>query len=272
MSQNSDIEWTEATWNPVTGCTRVSSGCDHCYAVAMSRRLGAMGSSKYKGLVNPGKSHFNGEVRYHTDSLSIPLERKSPTLYFVNSMSDLFHDRVPNDFVRKVFEVMEIAEHHTFQILTKRPLRMMRILNELKLRSGRRLCDDPLINVWLGTSVENQETADDRIPLLQQTPAAVRFLSCEPLLAQVSIKPFLSRTRTSTSSPIHWVIVGGESGPKSRPMKTDWVRTIQTDCAKAGVAFFFKQWGGRSKKKTGRQLDGKEFNEMPYSRPTSNLS
>ena len=264
MAAGTHIEWTEATWNPVTGCTRVSEGCDNCYAVAMTRRIGAMGIAKYDGLVNRGKSHFNGHVKLHRDALEIPQRRSAPTLYFVNSMSDLFHDDIPDDFIADVFEVMAATPRHTYQILTKRPERMASFASNLRFGDGRSFADAPLPNVWLGTSVENQQRATERIPVLASCPAAVRFLSCEPLLSQIDIGTFLK------SRDIHWVIVGGESGPRSRPLDPDWVRMIQNDCASAGVAFFFKQWGGRNKRLAGRLLDGETYNEMPAEIATPN--
>lgn len=262
MAVNSSIEWTEATWNPVTGCTRVSAGCDNCYAVAMTKRLDAIGQEKYQGLVNPGKQHFNGVVKLHRDSLIIPLRRNKPTLYFVNSMSDLFHKEVPQKFIQAVFDVMAQTPHHTYQILTKRPDRMACIVPRLSVADDKLYSENPLPNVWLGTSVENQATAEERIPFLQKTPAAVRFLSCEPLLGPLDLREYLNPF-ASLGCEIHWVIVGGESGWNARPMKKTWVRSIRKQCHDAGVAFFFKQWGGAKKKKAGRVLDGRTYDEMP---------
>ena len=262
MAVNSAIEWTEATWNPVTGCTRVSAGCDNCYAVAMTKRLDAIGQKKYQGLVNPGKQHFNGILKLHSDSLIVPLRRNKPTLYFVNSMSDLFHKQVPKTFIQAVFDVMAQTPHHTYQILTKRPERMASIVPRLKVHGDNTFSEKPLPNVWLGTSVENQATAEERIPFLQKTPAAVRFLSCEPLLGPLDLCEYLNPFVTA-GREIHWVIVGGESGWNARPMKKEWVHSIRQQCHSAGVAFFFKQWGGVKKKKTGRVLDGRTYDEMP---------
>jgi protein gp37 len=263
MAQNSGIEWTEATWNPVTGCTRASRGCDHCYAVTMSKRLAAMGQEKYQGLVNPGKDHFNGVIKIHPYTLDAPRQRKKPTLYFVNSMSDLFHREVPVDFIQQVFDVMaETEDRHTYQILTKRPARMAEVMQTLVLPSGRRFSGAPLPNVWLGTSVEDQAAADTRIPHLLDTPAAIRFLSCEPLLDELDLSIYLNRF-AAEGTGIHWVIVGGESGPGARPMKHHWVTDIRDQCEAANVDFFFKQWGGVNKKKNGRVLEGDTYDAMP---------
>jgi len=228
------IEWTEATWNPLTGCTKISPGCKHCYAERMALRLRAMGVDKYR----------NGfRLTLHPDTLAEPLRWTTPRTIFVNSMSDLFHHEVPLDFIQQVFDVMQRAHWHRFQVLTKRAER----LHEL----------DPLLpwpaNVWMGVSVENA-TYTYRIDLLRQTGAAIKFLSLEPLLAPL---PNLDL------SGIDWVIVGGESGPGARPMAVEWVRDIRDQCLSAGVAFFFKQWGGTVKKRTGRLLDGRTWDEMP---------
>lgn len=282
------IEWTEKTWNPVTGCTRASAGCDNCYAVGMTRRLAAMGQEKYKGLVNEGKKHFNGVVKCHPDALTIPLQWKRPRNIFVNSMSDLFHKDVPFEFIDKVFAVMALAPRHTFQVLTKRPERMAEYMKEgrrsyvwnEKCSYGKPVLPMrwPLPNVWLGTSVENQEAADERIPHLLRTPAAVRWLSMEPLLGPVDLDKFgwgdtgkppmrgcLYRRRcsacgmippssdvycdncghgaTADMPSIDWVVAGCESGHGARPTHPDCVRSIRDQCAAAGVPFFFKQWG-----------------------------
>ena len=256
----SSIEWTDQTWNPVTGCTRVSRGCDLCYAATMSKRLALMGQEKYKGLINDGKDHFNGVIKTHHDALDIPLKRKKPDVFFVNSMSDLFHPNVPFYFIVDVFEVMARAPQHIFQVLTKRPERMAadtpQIYTEVANRLGRRngYAKMPLPNVWLGTSVEDDAAAQTRIPHLANTNAAVRFLSCEPLLGPTPNLPM---------SEIHWVIVGGESGHGSRPIDKQWVLDIHTQCQLADVPFFFKQWGGVNKKKTGRELNGRTWDEMP---------
>lgn len=257
----SRIEWTEATWNPVTGCTRASDGCDLCYAVAMTRRLDAMGSEKYAGLVNPGKDHFNGVTRTHPDSLGQPFRRHKATTWFVNSMSDLFHAGVPFPFVAAVFGVMGATPHHTYQVLTKRPERAADFfawLDDEATRQDIRPADVcaaavgeasagetvvewvfdptpwPLPNVWVGTSVEDERVAG-RIEALRAVPAAVRFLSCEPLIGSLDLRGRLDG--------VGWVIVGGESGAGARPMRAEWAEAIQAACAEADVAYFFKQTG-----------------------------
>jgi protein gp37 len=234
----SRIEWTESTWNPLTGCNKVSPGCKHCYAERMAKRLQAMGLEKYR----------NGfQLTLHPEALEEPLRWSKPQMIFVNSMSDLFHKDVPIEFIQQVFEVMRRAHWHTFQILTKRAERLLEL--------------DPLLdwpaNVWMGVSVENSDYTY-RAVLLSQTHARIRFLSCEPLLGPLSALPL---------EGIHWVIVGGESGPRARPMKREWVMEIRDQCQKAGVAFFFKQWGGTRKKKAGRLLDGRTWDELPASVP-----
>lgn len=240
MSDGSAIEWTEATWNPVTGCTKVSPGCDNCYAERLARRLQAMGNPRYR----------NGfAVTLHADQVELPLRWRQPRMIFVNSMSDLFHDDVPDEFIVGVFRTMERAGWHTFQVLTKRPGRMASFLKRNQAQ--------PLPNVWLGTSVEDQRWATVRIPKLLTVPAAVRFLSCEPLLGPVSLERWL-RSRS-----IHWVIAGGESGPGHRPIQSRWVQGIRDECRATGVAFFFKQWGGRTSKAGGRTLDGRVWSQMP---------
>ncbi len=231
----SKIEWTEVTWNPVTGCTKVSPGCAHCYAETMSRRLKAMGQPNYqKGF----------EVATHSHSLEIPLRWKRPTTVFVNSMSDLFHEDVPEEFIQQVFNVMVRANWHQFQVLTKRAERLAALSGKLPWRK----------HIWMGVSVETDEYID-RIALLRRTPAAVKFLSLEPLLGPL---PDLDL------KDINWVIVGGESGPKSRPMDEEWVLDIRDQCLRAAVPFFFKQWGGRNKKAAGRLLQGRTWDQMPF--------
>jgi protein gp37 len=320
MSSKSQIEWTDATWNPVTGCTKVSTGCKNCYAERLIERF-------------KGKGSFS-QVTLHEDRLGHPLRWKRPRRIFVNSMSDLFHEDIPDDFIDRVLAVMLLTPWHTYQVLTKRPLRMRsyflnsgdpencwhgRVLHayrrmladgtasiakdcEHQKAQGRSLDaltwglhDERFLpNVWLGVSIENQETANSRIPLLLETPAAVRFLSCEPLLGPISIyhaipcgyycdPPEGEREGThhcylaNSAAGINWVIVGGESGPGARIMDPEWARSIRDECAAATVPFFFKQWGewawtggprGRDfervgKHKTGRLLDGREWNEMP---------
>ncbi len=234
MAGTSSIEWTESTWNPVTGCTKISSGCKHCYAERMARRLKAMGNPNY----------CNGfKVATHAHVLSAPLNWKKPRTIFVNSMSDLFHVHVPNDFIYKVFEVMRRAEQHRFQILTKRSHRLLELSPRLPWAE----------NIWMGVSVESLEFVD-RIDDLRSTPAKIKFLSLEPLLGPL---PGLNL------QGIDWVIVGGESGPGARSMEKEWVKDIRAQCSRADVPFFFKQWGGVNKKKTGRKLDGVFYDEMP---------
>jgi protein gp37 len=233
MAQSS-IEWTEMTWNPTTGCDKISSGCKFCYAEIMSKRLQAMGIEKYKD---------NFEVRTHEDSLRIPYTWKYSKVVFVNSMSDLFHKDVPLEFIKKVFKVMNENHQHVFQVLTKRAERLFEVHKELKWTP----------NIWMGVSVEN-EKVKDRIEFLRKTNARVKFLSCEPLIGAL---PNLKLNK------IDWVIVGGESGHRPRPMNPDWVLDIQEQCEKKGVAFFFKQWGGKNKKANGRLLKGKTYDEMP---------
>ncbi|MCY4453820.1 MAG: phage Gp37/Gp68 family protein [Immundisolibacterales bacterium] len=234
MATRSTIEWTEVTWNPVTGCTKISHGCKHCYAERMARRLRAMGVDKYRD---------GFAVRTHEDSLDEPTRWRQPRLVFVNSMSDLFHQSVPTSFIEAVFDVMDRASQHTFQVLTKRPDRVAQL--------NRRLRWAP--NIWLGTSIESERWLG-RLQRLGETGARTKFLSLEPLLGPL---PNLSLQE------IGWVIVGGESGPGARPMEAEWVRDIRDNCLENGVPFFFKQWGGAFKKKTGRMLDGRAWNQMP---------
>jgi len=234
MANGSSIEWTESTWNPVTGCTEVSPGCKHCYAERMARRLQAMGQANYA----------NGfKVAVHEHALELPLTWKKPRIIFVNSMSDLFHKSVPVDFILRVFDVMRKADWHQYQILTKRADR----LEEL----------NPVIpwepHIWMGVSVESQDYAF-RIDHLRRTSAHVKFVSFEPLLGPVN---------TLDLGGMHWAIVGGESGPGARPMRDEWVVNIRDHCRRAKVPFFFKQWGGVNKKRNGRLLNGRTWDEMP---------
>jgi protein gp37 len=240
MGEQSAIEWTDATWNPVTGCTKISPGCKHCYAERLAARLQAMGNRRYRNGFN---------LTLHPDQLTLPLRWSDPRRIFVNSMSDLFHEDVPEGFIRRVFEVMGEADWHIFQVLTKRAQRLAELAPRLPWPS----------NVWQGVSVENQRYAA-RIGELVKVPAAVRFLSVEPLLGPITGLPL---------DGIDWVIVGGESGPGHRPMQPEWVRGIRDQCATAGIAFFFKQWGGRTPKSGGRLLDDQEWNEMPTVRHAS---
>ena len=234
MSGSSSIEWTEFTWNPVTGCTKVSPGCKHCYAERMARRLRGMGQPRYlRGF----------EVTLQEDLLERPLGWKKPRLVFVNSMSDLFHEDIPTHYIRRIFSVMERASWHRFQVLTKRANRLQGLSSRLPWPS----------NVWMGVSVESKRYVG-RIDCLRATGARVKFLSLEPLLAPL---PNLDL------AGIDWVIVGGESGPKARPMDPQWVREIRDQCLRAGVPFFFKQWGGVWKKRTGRTLEGRTWDQLP---------
>lgn len=242
MSTQTRIEWTEQTWNPTVGCTKISPGCKNCYAETMAKRLQAMGMRGYE----------NGfRLTLMPERLAEPLERRKPTVYFVNSMSDLFHEKVPFDYIRQVFDVMSQAPQHTFQVLTKRAERMAKF------------CQTTVVppNVWLGVSVENRKYGVPRIDVLRDIDAAVRFLSVEPLLEHLG---------EIDLTGIHWVIVGGESGPKARPMKREWVDSIKQQCDAADVAFFFKQWGTwgadgqkRSKKENGRRYRGRVWDAMP---------
>lgn len=245
MADQSSIEWTDATWNPVTGCDRVSDGCANCYALALARRLKAMGNPRYQADGNPKSSGPGFGLTLHHDVLALPTTWRSPRFVFVNSMSDLFHPRVPQEFIGKVFEVMGHARHHTFQILTKRPERMCAVVAQVQ--------PDPLPNVWLGTSIESDRFCR-RSAAIRATPAAVHFLSLEPLLGPL---PSLDLTG------IEWVIVGGESGHRYRPVELDWVRDIRDRCLEARVPFFFKQVGGATPKAGGRSLDGRQWDERP---------
>lgn len=265
------IQWTDETWNPVVGCTRASAGCDHCYAVQMTHRLEAMGQEKYAGLTvlnKRGDRHFNGVVRCVEGALQIPLRWRKPRRIFVNSMSDMFHPAVPFEFIDQVFAVMALCPQHTFQVLTKRPGRMAEYLNTpheanafsnllcwmdhsrpglmmedicLEIHNSKRWC---LPNAWLGTSCEDQAAADERIPHLLRCPAAVRFLSCEPLLGPVDILEHLAFIGEGHEDfGINWVIVGGESGKNARPCDIGWIRSIVQQCKAAGVPVFVKQIG-----------------------------
>ena len=234
MSTLSGIEWTDVTWNPVTGCTKISHGCKHCYAERMAKRLRKMGVEKYR-------EGFS--VAVHESTLDDPLKWKQPRLVFVNSMSDLFHKSVPSSTIERVFSVMNHASQHVFQVLTKRPSRVVQMNDRLRWTP----------NIWLGTSIESERWLG-RLPLLKETGAHVKFLSLEPLLGPL---PNLEL------GGIDWVIVGGESGPGARPMEAEWVRNIRDQCESRDVPFFFKQWGGVFKKKTGRTLDNRVWDQMP---------
>jgi protein gp37 len=235
MATTSSIEWTEMTWNPVTGCRKVSQGCKHCYADRMAKRLQAMGSPRYAAGFEP---------TLHPDLLDLPKRWAKARVIFVNSMSDLFQDEVPLEFIQRAFLVMRECPQHTFQILTKRSKRLREVADKLPWPT----------NIWMGVSVENEDVMS-RVTDLACVPAAVRFLSCEPLLGPLNGLPL---------GGIHWVIVGGESGPGARPMRRAWVDSILRQCRAAGAAFFFKQWGGPRKDLTGRKLRGRTYDEMPH--------
>jgi protein gp37 len=245
MGLASSIEWTEATWNPVAGCTVLSPGCTNCYAMRMASRLEAMGQKKYRTTtrISGGRAKWTGKIILDEVSLEIPKGWAKGRRLLVNSMSDLFHDAVPLDFISRVFEVMEETPQHTYQILTKRSERLKELGPSLRWPS----------NVWMGVSVESQDywwRVDD----LRRTGALVRFLSLEPLLGPIE---------AADLSGIHWVIAGGESGPGARPMRAEWVRAIRDACIEKRIAFHFKQWGGVNKKAAGRVLDGRTWDEMP---------
>jgi protein gp37 len=247
MAQQSSIEWTDLTWNPVVGCSIESAGCKNCYAMRMAARLQAMGHEKYESLTKRTKrgAVWTDKVRCHEESVEIPLTWKKSRRVFVNSMSDLFHPDVPSDFVRRIWNVMQRTPQHHYQILTKRPQRMSALLNEI--------APVPLRNVWLGTSVEDDRVVE-RLDHLREVPASVRFISFEPLIGDVGQVDL---------TDIHWAIVGGESGPRARSMDKEWVESILDQCLDAGTAFFFKQWGGVNKKKAGRDLEGRTWDALP---------
>ena len=250
MGERSQIEWTDATWNPTTGCTKVSTGCDHCYAERLAKgRLRGRYLARSPVVVSEAQNHDPFAVRVWPDRLSQPARWRDPRMVFVNSMSDLFHKHIPQTFVRSVFEVMLEVDHHIYQVLTKRPARAVRFW-----RSNRHLFQRRAIpsHIWLGTSVENQDV-DYRVRHLTEMPAEVRFLSCEPLLGPLELN----------LTGVHWVIAGGESGPEYRPMRREWVESIRDQCHRADVPFFFKQWGGRTPKAGGRQLHGRTWDEYP---------
>jgi protein gp37 len=305
VSDNTGIEWTDATWNPTKGCDRVSPGCDHCYAMTLAPRLKAMGSPAYQLDGDPRTSGPGFLAHEWQAVLDQPLRWTRPRRIFVNSMSDLFHDRISDEYIARVFAVMSLAPQHTFQVLTKRHARMRSLLGSDQFETGMRCharalkygdgnsnprMDDrnyqtwPLPNVWLGVSVEDQRWANIRIPALLDTPAAVRFLSCEPMLGPVDLSGPLSWSPYRLSNDIDWVITGGESGRGARPMHPDWARSLRDQCVAAGVPFLFKQWGewapaaqvaGRrvpddadlmqrvGKKRAGRELDGRTWDEYP---------
>jgi protein gp37 len=323
VSTNTDIEWTDATWSPVTGCDRVSDGCDNCYALTLAKRLKAMGSPKYQTDGDPRTSGPGFGVATHETALTLPLRWKKPRKIFVNSMSDLFHHKVPVEFIARVFAVMAATPQHTYQILTKRPSRARAILTDkcrcgaghvpgihfrsamswaatkhnpdyiTGLDAGQVYFDAgwPLPNVWIGTSVENQRLADVRIPHLLATPAAVRWLSCEPLLGPIDLfgkvgnghRPRLTywldgrpgwgpaqigptgvaMQELVTGPKVDWVVAGGESGAGYRPLNLDWARGLRDQCVRAGIPFMFKQVGGRTPRAGGRELDGRTWDQYP---------
>lgn len=238
MAGDTSIEWTSTTWNPVTGCTKLSQGCKNCYAERMAKRLHAMGSERYRNVF---------DVTLHEDLISRPRSWAKPRMIFVNSMSDLFHESVPLEFIAQIFDTMQACPQHVFQILTKRSQRLADLAPDLTWSP----------NIWIGVSVENQSVIE-RIDHLQSVPAKIRFLSCEPLLGPLDNLPL---------NNVEWVIVGGESGPGARPMKSDWVLSILEQCRQHKIPFFFKQWGGTKKVKTGRMLLGVEYNEFPIDSP-----
>lgn len=254
MAQASSIEWTESTWNPIVGCTKVSSGCANCYAERMAKRLSAIAEAAKARGDNPGragnyrkvinaKGRWNGKVYLDDAAVEEPLRWRLPRIIFVNSMSDLFHEDVPLDFIKRVFSVMNRCPQHTFQVLTKRPHLTAEFASELEWTP----------NIWMGTSVEDK-TVTARVHELRRVPANVRFLSVEPLLGPIPQLPVKG---------IQWVIVGGESGPGARPIETKWVEQIRDRCVRYSVPFFFKQWGGVNKKTAGREIDGRTWDEMP---------
>lgn len=273
MSDKSAIEWTDATWNPTTGCDRVSPGCAHCYALDLAGRLKKMGQASYQTDGDPKTSGPGFALTLQPTRLEVPLRWSRPRRVFVDSMSDLFHEAVPDNYLDQVFAVMALAARHTFQVLTKRPERLRAYMNSISPSGDRyddfqralalrrlasRIRPDatvewPLPNVWIGTSVENQRWTT-RVDEIRAAPAAVRFLSCEPLLGPIERLDLRG---------IHWVIAGGESGPKFRQVKADWIRGLRDQCARHGVAFLFKQWGGRTSKSGGRELDGRTHDEYP---------
>lgn len=244
---DTSIEWTDATWNPVAGCTIITPGCTNCYAMRMAARLEAMGVQKYTGLTRKTGERYvwTGRIALDEAALAVPSRWRKPRKIFVNSMSDLFHPDVPVEFIARVWQSMADASQHTFQILTKRPERMREVLATL--------CPRPLAHVWLGTSVEDNAVAA-RLDDLRATPAAIRFVSFEPLIGSVAAADLTS---------IHWAIVGGESGPRARPMEEEWVDEIYALCDDSGTAFFFKQWGGRNKKAAGRTYRAQVWDTLP---------
>jgi protein gp37 len=298
MTDRSAIEWTQATWNPVTRCDRISPGCQHCYALILARRLKAMGQAKYQADGRPPTSGPGFGVALHPHTLGEPLRWRRPRRIFVCSMADLFHARVPDAFIAQLFATMAATPQHTYQVLTKRPGRMARLLgsdafpqavfDHTVAAHGATSLTWPLSNVWLGTSVEDQQRANQRIPNLLAAPAVTRFLSCEPLLGPIDLGLAISQqtaptngrglTRTTVhlthccqralrDAEIHWIIAGGESGPSHRPVDPAWVRSLRDQALAGKVAFFFKQWGGLTSGAGGRLLDGCSWNQYPTTWP-----
>lgn len=268
MARHTAIAWTESTWNPVTGCDQASPGCDSCYAMRLAPRLKAMGSRRYQNDGTPPTSGPGFGVTIHHDLLGQPLSWRTPAVVFVCSMADLFHPRVPDDFITQVFAVMAASPRHTYQVLTKRHARLLALLSRTQFadqvltRAAALPSRDPitaptwpLSNVWVGVSVEDQQRASQRIPALTSTPAVVRFLSCEPLLEQIDITTWLP--------DLDWVIAGGESGPDHQPLDPQWARSLRDQCTHARVPFFFKQWGGRTPTSGGHLLDGRVHHDRP---------
>lgn len=303
MSDNTKIEWTDATWNPITGCSVVSAGCKNCYAMKLAGTRLKHHPSRAGLTINTSNGPvWNGEVRFNRDWLDQPIKWKRPRMIFVCAHGDLFHESVPDEWVDRVFAVMALCPQHTFQVLTKRPERMREYMGDLHPGSKRVLAirqatsplmaiagnpsfaiHFPLPNVWLGVSVENQEAADERIPLLLDTPAAIRWISAEPLLGPVDISNWIDPDYFTGCADdgikgLHWVVAGGESGLNARPMHPDWARLLRNQCNEAGVAFHFKQWGEWKtdesvpliecvgKKAAGRILDGRTWDEYPAER------
>ena len=284
MASKSNIEWTGATWNPTYGCDKVSAGCKNCYAMRDVYRIGCAHPDKFGGLVEMRKNgpEWTGELRLARDKVGLPLSWRDPRKIFVNSLSDLFHEKIPFDFIDDCFITMLKAERHTFQVLTKRPERMSEYFNEARARISSKMSKDipdeawPLANVWLGVSVEDQDSAYRRIPFLHMIPAAVRWLSMEPLLGLTKFA--IGMDKEAVQKSIDWIVVGGESGPKARPMDSAWVDQIYADCQEYEVPFHFKQWGKFSnnpdpkdptakenggKAKGGRTFQDKLWNEEP---------
>ena len=256
MADKSAIEWTDASWNPVTGCTKVSPGCDNCYAERLSERFRGVEGHAYEA---------GFDLTLRPDRLDQPLRWKKPRQIFVNSMSDLFHRDIPDEYLQRIWAVMVEADHHIYQILTKRAHRMAHKIKELSL---------PLpYHIWLGVSVEDQSMADSRIPALLGIGSLVPWVSAEPLLAPIDLRGYMRRAVLELGDHgLKWVVVGGESGPKARPMQAGWARTIRDQCLDANVPYFFKQWGGVTSKSGGRLLDGREWDQMPEFRAQGQLS